>query len=58
MKQSHHPYKAALFLALEHPLRLTLLDSLRDGEKTVTPLQALTGGEQASTSKCCGTSTS
>ena len=51
MKQSHHLYKAALFRALGHPLRLAILDSLRDGEKTVTQLQDLTGGEQAGISQ-------
>ena len=51
MKQSHHLYKSALFRALGHPLRLAILDALRDGEKTVTQLQELTGGEQASISQ-------
>lgn len=51
MKQSYHIYKAALFKALGHPLRLAILDALRDGEKTVTQLQELTGGEQASISQ-------
>ena len=51
MKQSHHIYKANLFKALSHPLRLAVLDALRDGEKTVTQLQELTGAEQASLSQ-------
>ena len=51
MKQSHHIYKANLFKALSHPLRLAILDALRDGEKTVTQLQEITGGEQASMSQ-------
>ena len=51
MNQSHHLYKAALFKALGHPLRLAILDALRDGEKTVTQLQELTGAEQASLSQ-------
>lgn len=51
MNQSHHLYKAALFKALGHPLRLAILDALRDGEKTVTQLQDLTGAEQASLSQ-------
>ena len=51
MKQPIHIYKAKFFKALAHPLRLAILDALRDGEKTVTQLQALTGGEQASISQ-------
>lgn len=51
MKQKIHLYKSKLFKALAHPLRLAILDSLRDGEKTVTQLQELTGGEQASISQ-------
>lgn len=51
MKQSIHIYKANLFKALGHPLRLAILDALRDGEKTVTQLQEITGGEQASMSQ-------
>ena len=51
MKQGIHVYKANLFKALSHPLRLAILDSLRDGEKTVTQLQDLTGGEQAGISQ-------
>ncbi|MFC3834634.1 MULTISPECIES: ArsR/SmtB family transcription factor [Deinococcus] len=51
MKQGIHVYKATLFKALSHPLRLAILDALRDGEKTVTQLQELTGGEQATISQ-------
>lgn len=51
MKQTIHVYKANLFKALGHPLRLAILDALRDGEKTVTQLQEITGGEQASMSQ-------
>lgn len=51
MKQAIHQYKAKFFKALAHPLRLAILDVLRDGEKTVTQLQELTGGEQASISQ-------
>lgn len=51
MNQKFHIYKAHLFKALAHPLRLAILDALRDGEKTVTQLQEITGGEQASISQ-------
>ncbi|THF84348.1 winged helix-turn-helix transcriptional regulator [Deinococcus sp. KSM4-11] len=51
MEQSLHRYKASLFKSLAHPLRLAILDALRDGEKTVTQLQELTGGEQATISQ-------
>lgn len=51
MKQPIHLYKANLFKALAHPLRLAILDALRDGEKTVSQLQELTGGEQATMSQ-------
>lgn len=51
MNQGLHQYKAGLFKALAHPLRLALLDALRDGEKTVTQLQELTGAEQATISQ-------
>ncbi|WP_229838789.1 ArsR/SmtB family transcription factor, partial [Deinococcus piscis] len=51
MNQPIHQYKAKFFKALGHPLRLAILDVLRDGEKTVTQLQEMTGGEQASISQ-------
>ncbi len=51
MEQGLHRYKAAIFKALAHPLRLAILDALRDGEKTVTQLQELTGGEQTTISQ-------
>lgn len=51
MKEPIHIYKATLFKALAHPLRLAILDALRSGEKTVTQLQELTGGEQATLSQ-------
>ncbi|MFC6592675.1 ArsR/SmtB family transcription factor [Deinococcus lacus] len=46
-----HAYKAKFFKALAHPLRLAILDALRDGEKTVTQLQEITGAEQATISQ-------
>ncbi len=51
MKQKLHVYKARIFKALSHPLRLAILDALRDGEKTVTQLQEITGTGQATISQ-------
>lgn len=51
MKQKLHIYKARLFKALSHPLRLAILDALRDGEKTVSQLQKMTGAGQATISQ-------
>ncbi|MGY2896511.1 ArsR/SmtB family transcription factor [Deinococcus sp. UYEF24] len=51
MEQRLHRYKAEIFKALAHPLRLAILDALRDGERTVTQLQDLTGGEQTTISQ-------
>lgn len=51
MEQALHCYKANIFKALAHPLRLAILDALRNGEKTVTQLQDLTGGEQTTMSQ-------
>jgi|Antgeofumaro1A2B_1029371.scaffolds.fasta_scaffold01954_2 ArsR family transcriptional regulator len=42
---------AERFRALGEPARLQILDALRDGEKTVTDLQAETGLKQANLSK-------
>jgi|DewCreStandDraft_5_1066085.scaffolds.fasta_scaffold11642_2 ArsR family transcriptional regulator len=41
-----HAFKAAFFKALSHPLRLAILDALRDGEKSVGLLVAKLGVEQ------------
>lgn len=51
MDKAMRRYKASLFKSLAHPLRLAILDALRDGEKTVTQLQEFTGGEQATISQ-------
>lgn len=42
---------AAVIKCLGHPLRLSLLDALRDGELTVSQLQDATGAQQASVSR-------
>ncbi|MEZ0348413.1 MAG: metalloregulator ArsR/SmtB family transcription factor [Thermus sp.] len=46
-----HRYKAEFFKALAHPLRLAILDALREGEKTVTALQRELGVEQPAVSR-------
>ncbi len=51
MNQQIHIYKANIFKALAHPVRLSILDSLRGGEQTVTSLQRLVGAEQATISQ-------
>jgi DNA-binding transcriptional ArsR family regulator len=46
-----HRFKAEFFKALGHPLRLALLDALRNGERSVTQLQAITAADQSSISQ-------
>ena len=40
MREPIRQFQAEFFRALGHPARLKLLDALRDGEKSVTQLQA------------------
>jgi DNA-binding transcriptional ArsR family regulator len=42
---------AKYFQALAEPMRLKILNGLRDGEKNVTELVAISGGTQANVSK-------
>lgn len=51
MKQPYHDIKAEFFKTLAHPLRLAILDQLRDGEKNVSDLQELLNVEQAAVSQ-------
>lgn len=51
VSQDLHHYKALLFKALANPLRLAILDLLREGEKTVTELQEGSRASQASVSQ-------
>src|SRR6266516_6704447 len=44
-------FKAEFFKALAHPLRIAILDSLRDGERTVAEISAEFGIEQANASQ-------
>lgn len=49
-----HPlrrFKAEFFKALAHPGRIKILEALREGEKTVTEIQALLDDEPASASQ-------
>src|SRR5262249_3903510 len=56
-KYSHMPistqrqFKAEFFKALAHPLRISILDALRDGERTVANLSEQFGVEQANASQ-------
>jgi DNA-binding transcriptional ArsR family regulator len=43
-----------IFKVLSEPMRLKLLDALRDGEKSVTELIQLTSSQQANVSKHLG----
>jgi ArsR family transcriptional regulator len=44
-------FKADLFKALAHPIRILILDALRDGEVSVGALQERLGVEQSSVSQ-------
>lgn len=46
-----HAFKAEFFKALSHPLRLAILDALREGEKSVGQLVAELGAEQPAVSQ-------
>jgi DNA-binding transcriptional ArsR family regulator len=45
---------AEIFKVLSEPMRLKILECLRDGEKNVTELIQLTGSQQANVSKHLG----
>jgi len=44
-------FKAEFFKALAHPLRIAILDSLRDGERTVAEISQKFGIEQTNASQ-------
>jgi len=46
-----HRFKAEFFKALGHPLRLAILDMLREGEKSVTALCSELQADQSSISQ-------
>jgi DNA-binding transcriptional ArsR family regulator len=49
-----HNFRAEFFKALGHPVRIKILEALRDGEKSVTQLQAHLGLDQSSVSQQLG----
>ena len=51
MRQPLRRFKADFFKALAHPGRIKILESLRQGERTVTEIQALLDDEPASASQ-------
>ena len=44
-------FKAEIFKALSHPMRIRILDALREGEMTVGALQQVLGTEQPTVSQ-------
>ena len=51
MRQQLSEFKADLFKALAHPLRISILDALRDGELTVNEISQRFDVEQANASQ-------
>lgn len=51
MPHSLQGFKAELFKALAHPARITILEHLRGGERTVSELQALLQVESSTVSQ-------
>src|ERR1043166_5809581 len=51
MRQQLSEFKAAFFKALAHPLRISILDALRDGELTVNEISQRFEVEQANASQ-------
>jgi ArsR family transcriptional regulator len=51
MRQQLSDFKADFFRALAHPLRISILDALRDGELTVNEISQQFAVEQANTSQ-------
>ncbi len=51
MPQQLSLFKAEFFKALAHPLRIRVLDALRDGERSVNDLSALLGVEPSNLSQ-------
>ncbi|WP_018466202.1 ArsR/SmtB family transcription factor [Calidithermus timidus] len=54
MESALHRFKAEFFKALGHPVRLAILDTLREGEKSVGRLAEELGLEQPSVSQQLG----
>ena len=51
MRQQLSEFKAEFFKALAHPLRISILDALRDGELTVNEISQRFNVEQANASQ-------
>jgi DNA-binding transcriptional ArsR family regulator len=51
MRQRLSAFKAEFFKALAHPLRISILDALRDGELTVNEISQRFGVEPANASQ-------
>ena len=51
MRQQLNEFKADFFKALAHPLRISILDALRDGELTVNEISQRFDVEQANASQ-------
>ena len=51
MRQQLSQFKAEFFKALAHPLRISILDALRDGELTVNEISQRFGVEPANASQ-------
>lgn len=51
MSGSLQNFKAEFFKALAHPVRIKILESLVDGEKSVTELQTILGLDQSGVSQ-------
>ena len=54
MTSQLHQFKAEFFKVLAHPLRLAILDAVKDGEKSVSMLKAELGVEQSTLSQQLG----
>ena len=51
MPDALQTFKAEFFKALAHPVRIKILENLRDAEKSVTELQAILGIDQSGVSQ-------
>jgi DNA-binding transcriptional ArsR family regulator len=51
MQDSLRNFKAEFFKALAHPIRIQILETLRDGERNVTELQEILSIEASSVSQ-------
>lgn len=51
MSSPLHRFKAEFFKALGHPMRLAILDALREGERSVSSLSEILAADQSSLSQ-------